>query len=257
MFNRVLVNVCSENELDYLIKYSNLLQKEYNVQIVGLYVKDVRKYEIIPPAIEGMVVDNTTNILMKEWDENEKKLSLKLKEKFIKEVSNSKFIIEDGVTYDIVLESLKGFDVLLLFKDKKLSHDLKTYLRLHYKPIILVPAKEEYKINNAVFANDEEGKTNKSLFSFLEKFNKVKKIFQVKVNKDYESKEFVDYINLLDLNFEYIEKKGNEAEGILDELLERDILIMGDLKYPFMFEKITGKVGINLLEKSNIPIFIG
>ena len=38
---------------------------------------------------------------------------------------------------------------------------------------------------------------------------------------------------------------------------KNDLMIMGNLKYFYMIEKIIGKTGAKLLEHSTIPIFIG
>ena len=35
-----------------------------------------------------------------------------------------------------------------------------------------------------------------------------------------------------------------------------DMLIMGNLRYNFLVERLTGKFGVKILENSSIPIFI-
>ena len=44
---------------------------------------------------------------------------------------------------------------------------------------------------------------------------------------------------------------------VIEEVENYDFIIMGDLKYAAMLEKITGKLGIRLLEAIKKPIFIG
>ena len=54
-----------------------------------------------------------------------------------------------------------------------------------------------------------------------------------------------------------VEKTGDEFEEIKVEFERNDLMIMGNLKYFYMIEKIIGKTGAKLLEHSTIPIFIG
>ena len=47
------------------------------------------------------------------------------------------------------------------------------------------------------------------------------------------------------------------GEIIKSEFDKNDLMIMGNLKYFYMIEKIIGKTGEKLLEHSTLPIFIG
>ena len=58
-------------------------------------------------------------------------------------------------------------------------------------------------------------------------------------------------------NYNLINKSGDPLKVIVEEVKKYDFIIMGDLKYAVMLEKITGKLGIKLLEAIKKPIFIG
>ena len=42
----------------------------------------------------------------------------------------------------------------------------------------------------------------------------------------------------------------------MEESKNYDLVLMGDLRYTVMVERITGKLGIRLLENLDVPIFI-
>ena len=58
-------------------------------------------------------------------------------------------------------------------------------------------------------------------------------------------------------NYNLISKEGDPLKVVIEEVENYDFIIMGDLKYAAMLEKITGKLGIRLLEAIKKPIFIG
>ena len=73
MLNRILVYFGSESEAKSLLDYAEVLQRKYDVEVDGIYIKDVRKYEVLPPSIEGFLVDNSSSsYLLQEWEKAEK-----------------------------------------------------------------------------------------------------------------------------------------------------------------------------------------
>ena len=48
-----------------------------------------------------------------------------------------------------------------------------------------------------------------------------------------------------------------DYDEVLEKINECDFFVMGNLSRSYFFEKIIGKNGIKLLEKSKTPIFIG
>ena len=53
-----------------------------------------------------------------------------------------------------------------------------------------------------------------------------------------------------------MKKTGDEFNEIIKEIDKNDMIVMGNLRYFYMLEKIIGKTGVKLLENSKIPIFI-
>ena len=54
----------------------------------------------------------------------------------------------------------------------------------------------------------------------------------------------------------FFAKEGDTFKTIMEESKKYDFVLMGDLRYTVMVERITGKLGIRLLENLNVPIFI-
>ena len=57
-------------------------------------------------------------------------------------------------------------------------------------------------------------------------------------------------------NYNIIKKEGDPLKVIMKESNNYDFILMGDLRYTVMVERITGKLGIKLLEGLDKPIFI-
>lgn len=257
MLNRILISFSNESEAEYLLKYGKMLEEKYDVEVCGIYVKDIRKYEIIPSAVEGMLVDTSTNYVIEEWSKIEEKTSQKIRKNFLEVFPKNKFYDEDGVVTEIVLDKLRGFDLFIISKTRKLNSDLKAFLRLHYKPMIMVPEMETYSLENVLIANDGIERANKSFFHFMDKFNGAKNYTLVSLKSTQHYEELKNYLSRAKLSVEFLEKSDETAMGILEEISGKDILVMGDLKYYCMIEKLTGKIGVHLIEESNIPVFIG
>ncbi len=57
MLRRALILFGNELNTQQLLDTGKYLKDRYNCDVKGLYVKDVRKHEIIPPLFEGLVID--------------------------------------------------------------------------------------------------------------------------------------------------------------------------------------------------------
>lgn len=57
-------------------------------------------------------------------------------------------------------------------------------------------------------------------------------------------------------NYNLIQRSGDPLKIIMEVAKNYDFILMGDLRYTVMVEKITGKLGIKLLEGLDKPIFI-
>ena len=256
MLNRVLIYFNNEENVNYLLDYGKLLEEKYGVEIVGLYVKDIRKYEVAPVSLEGMMVDSSSAYLIEEWEKIESEKVLKIEEQFNSKFNKSEFKVMEGIGPDIVLDKLRGFDLLLLGKNKKIDQDLKSLLKSHLKPMILISAETKMELKNVLFANDLEMEANKSFFDFIDRFKKVEKYKILTLNIDEEDEELKKYLMKTDIKYDLVKKTGNEIEEIKEEVKDQDLLIMGNIKHFFMFEKLRGKLGIKILEEIKIPIYI-
>lgn len=257
MLKRILVYFENDNDSDYLIQFSKDIKKELNVEVHGIYVKDLRKYEVVPPMVEGLVVDSASSYVMKEWEELEKKRNIKIKEEFTKNFDEKHFYETEGITSDILLEKMKSFDLLVVAKPEVISTNVKTMLKIHTKPILAIPKLEEYKFNSILIADDKGLRANESLFRFFNLFTDIREYTSLAINLDKNNDyEMNEYAQTRGINIDFVYEKGNILNILEEEAKKFDVLIMGNLRYNFMLEKITGKIGVKIMESIKLPVFI-
>ncbi|MDO5089111.1 MAG: GntR family transcriptional regulator [Leptotrichiaceae bacterium] len=249
LLKKALFLVSSENEIEPLLEFGKVFKGKYNVEIDALYVKDILKYEIFPVTIEGIGLNIGANYAFKEYKELEEKSFKAVKEKMGREFSE--VYSKDGETVEVALDELKKYDLLVVVKNEKVSPYLKELLRSNFKPLIILPNIEKFSLDNIVLLDDGAYNANKTLFTFFYMFDEQKiDVLRVNVNSEDNLKErFGDNYNL-------IEKTGETFKTIMEESEKYDFILMGDLRYTVMVERITGKLGIRLLENLNKPIFI-
>lgn len=255
MLRRALILFGNELETQQLLDTGKYLKERYNCDVKGLYVKDVRKHEIIPPSVEGLVIDPSSRYIVEEWDRFENEQIDKLKEK-LKGFSADDLIIREGVTPDSALEEMKAYDILIVGKGSRISADLKELLKYHYKPLIIVGEKS-VNFDSVLLANDKSFRINKSFFRFMSIFNDVLEFRSISVGLDEEEdKSMSEYLDGSGKSITEKEVEGDEYEEIEKEAENSGILIMGDLTHSYMLEKITGHAGVKLIENLKVPIFI-
>lgn len=256
MLKRVLIYFKDETNVNSLLKYANKLKEIYNIEYDGVYIKDLKKNEILPPTMEGLIVDNSVNNLINEWETIENEISEKIKKKFDEEAKNSNFHVIEGFTTDVLMEKMKGYDLIITGKKKMLSQSTRNALGTHFKPVILVPEMDDYKFENIGVAYDNENRSNKSFFAFNQLFPEIKKYKFISANIDDDMNDFRDYLKISKINYEFIERQKCSYDLIMDEIKGQDMLVMGEMKHFFLYEKLAGKMGLKLLENSKIPVFI-
>ncbi len=257
MLKRVLVFFENDIDSEYLLKYSQGFSKRFGVELHGLYIKDLRKYEVVPPMVEGLVVDSASSYVMKEREELENNRLKTTKDKFREVFPTNRFFYEEGITSDILLEKMKSYDLLIVAKGEVLSSNIKTILKVHTKPVILVPKVEEYNFDSVLFADDKGVRANDSLFRFINLFDDIKEYTSLSLNlEDYNDFEMKEYAEAIGINIDFVYEDGDFEKVFKNELDKFDVLIMGNLRYNFMLEKITGKIGVKILEGVKLPIFI-
>lgn len=257
MLKRALIYFENNNDADFLIKFSKVLSRDFDVEIHGIYIKDLRKYEVVPPMVEGLVVDSANSYVMKEWEALEKQRGISVKEIFLNNFSKNNFFEVEGITSDILLEKMKSYDLLIVAKNEIISNNVKTILKIHTKPIISVPNLENYSFSSVLFADDKGLRANESFFRFMNLFNNINEITALSINIDqFDDFDMKEYSELRGVNIDFIYKNGNCMKILEEEVDKFNILIMGNLRYNFMLEKLTGKLGVKILESINLPIFI-
>ena len=248
---KALFLVTAENEIQPLINFAKVFKQKYNADVDVIYIKDVLKYEVFPVSIEGMGLNIGANYAFKEYRELEEKTVKKLKEKMTSDISN--FYTKDGETSEIVLEELKKYDLLVLVKNEKVTSVLKEILRSIFKPLIILPNVEDFKLENLMLLDDGAYNANKTLFTFFHIFGEQKvNVLRVNVEEDDEN----SLAQRFGENYNLIHKTGETFKTIMNEAQKYDLVLMGDLRYTVMVERITGKLGIRILENLQKPIFI-
>jgi len=255
MLRRVLILFGNELNTEHLLETGRRLKKRYNCEVKGLYVKDVRKHEIIPPSVEGLVIDPSSRYIVEEWDRFENEQIEKLKENLVG-FSSEDIIVREGITPDTALEEMKAYDLLVMGKGARISADLKELLKYHYKPLIIVGDKP-INFDCVLLANDKSFRINKSFFRFMSIFDDVTEFGSISVGLNSEEDDSLkEYLKGTNKVIREKEVDGDELEEIEKAAESCGILIMGDLTHSYLLEKITGHAGVKLIENLKIPIFI-
>ena len=249
LLKKALFLVSSENEIETLIEFGKKFKEKYNVEIDALYVKDILKYEIFPVTIEGIGVNIGANYAFKEYRELEEKSSKTVKDKMNSEFS--RVYAKDGETIETALNELKKYDMIVAVKNEKISPYLKELLRSNFKPLIILPNIKEFNFNKLLLLDDGAYNANKTLYTFFYMFGE-QKVDVLKVNVDTED----ELKERFGENYNIILKEGDPFKIIMEESENYDFVLMGDLRFTIMVEKITRKLGVRLLENLKKPIFI-
>lgn len=255
MLKRVLVAFENSNEVDQVVNYAQMLSSNYQCQVVGIYIKDIRKYEVVPPMAEGMIIDSSNSFAMREWDILEEKKSQDIKKLFKEKIPNGEFIIEEGIGVDNIIQKMRAFDLLIVPKSEYINSNLKYLLKFHVKPIIIVPKLEKYSLDKILLLDDKGMRANGAIFNFFNIFTDIKKIDSLSIGLENKEEKLVEeYFKLKEIEItEHIEEN---LDNLKEYEKEYNLFIMGNLRYNFLLEKLIGKFGVKLLENSRVPIFI-
>ncbi|MGL4628995.1 hypothetical protein [Cetobacterium sp.] len=255
---KVLVVFSEGSKKNILIDSAIFFKKRFGYKIVPLYIKDVRRDEILPATMDGMIVNLSNNSFTQERDaleeEEVKKLREKLESKGVKEPLN----IEFGFPWDIIKEYMKCADLLMFEKGESLSESAITVLKNHFKPIIMVGEKGINSLEKVGISSDDGVKINKSVFSFINIFSEINSFSMYTLLYKIEENTLLKYLEEKGKKVEWKNFDGELAkEKYLEEINKLDLLIMGNLSVSYFFEKITGRKGLSIMEKSQASIFIG
>ena len=252
LLKRALFLVSAENEVEPLVEFAKVFKKRYNVKVDAVYVKDILKYDVFPVTVEGIGINLGTNFAYKEFRNIENKTFEKIKGRLEEEFS--KVYTKEGESAEVALEELKKYDLMVTVKNEKTSPYMKELLRSIYKPLIVLPNRKNFKIENLLLLDDGAYNANKTLFTFFYMFDEQKvNVLRVNVEADESNEKLSERFGD---NYNLILKEGDTFKTIMEESKNYDFVLMGDLRYTVMVERITGKLGIRLLENLDVPIFI-
>ena len=252
LLKRALFLVSAENEVEPLVEFAKVFKKRYNEKVDAVYVKDILKYDVFPVTVEGIGINLGTNFAYKEFRNIENKTFEKIKGRLEEEFS--KVYTKEGESAEVALEELKKYDLMVTVKNEKISPYMKELLRSIYKPLIVLPNRKNFKIENLLLLDDGAYNANKTLFTFFYMFDEQKvDVLRVNVEADESNEKLSERFGD---NYNLILKEGDTFKTIMEESKNYDLVLMGDLRYTVMVERITGKLGIRLLENLNVPIFI-
>ena len=200
LLKRALFLVSAENEVEPLVEFAKVFKKRYNVKVDAVYVKDILKYDVFPVTVEGIGINLGTNFAYKEFRNIENKTFEKIKGRLEEEFS--KVYTKEGESAEVALEELKKYDLMVTVKNEKISPYMKELLRSIYKPLIVLPNRKDFKIENLLLLDDGAYNANKTLFTFFYMFDEQKvNVLRVNVEADESneklSERFGDNYNLI------------------------------------------------------------
>ncbi len=264
MERNVLLVLGSGYNRKNLMESAIYLRDTLGFRIRPIHIRDVRKKEFIPNAIDGVMLDPMIAGINKEWNKFEEEEI----EKIQKELDECGIIatleVQFGITPEVVIQELKKSDMLLIEKEEKFTEDLIVLMKRFYKPIIVVRDKP-LKLDKIAIANDDGTKVNKSFQRFINIFDHVESITSYELvdtleepEDDEEKRE--NYLNSFmrgkGIQVQCIKILKSESDDLLKTCKEEDILIMGNLSNSYLFEKLTKKIGIKIMEKAETTLFI-
>ena len=256
MERNVLLVLGNGYNRENLIDSAVYLRDNFGFSIRPLHVRDVRKKEFLPNAVDGIMLEPMIAGINEEWNRYEEHEIANIKEQLKERGVDAELEVKFGITPEVVIEELKKSDILLIEKEDKFSEDLIAILKRFFKPIIVVRDKV-LKLDKVAISNDDGTKVNKSFQRFINIFTHVDEITSLELidpqDHEHDDDEFIKGKGI-----KLVSKKIMKANS--DEFLkiakEEDVLIMGNLSNSYIFEKITKKVGVKIMEDVETTLFI-
>lgn len=247
---KILVLFKYYNDSKLAIENFKSLRKRFNFEILPLYVKELR----VPTGVTFLSPSMTMDILKEYEDEYIEDL----KNLLLKEGIKDELIVEIGLNKDIVQEYLKKVDCLMIEQTEYLDEDFLNILKIVYKPVIIIN-KNVSEFKNVVIVSDDGVKINKSVNSFVRDFPQIKRVTILSWNYKYEENHLLGLLERkgVDVKIEMLNQQFNTKDEFFQKMNEFDFIIMGNLSKSFFFEKITKRMGVEIIEKATKPIFIG
>lgn len=254
---RVLLLFTSEGNKDSLIKSAKFLKENYGYEIRPVYVRDVQREEIIPTSVEGMVLDPGSGVMLTEWENLERDEVKHIQESLSQNGLENTLGKEIGFVSDVVKELLKEADVLILNKGDFFSENLISILKNQYKPIIMV-GKNPLNFKTVAIATDDGTKINKSATNFCNLFENIETFTMISWNYKDEDNHLMRFLREKGKTITFENYQGDDGkESFYNRLKNFDLVVIGNLSRSYLFEKITRRKGINIIENAEATLFIG
>ncbi|MGL6025494.1 MAG: hypothetical protein ACRC0F_12885 [Cetobacterium sp.] len=248
--DKILVLFKYYNDAKLAIENYKVLKEKFNFEILPLYVKELK----VPTGITFLNPTMTLDILKEYEDEYIENLKDILDKEGLKE----ELIIEIGMIKQLIQEYLKKVDFIMVEETDYLDEDFLEILKVIYKPIIIIN-KSISKFEKVVVISDDGIKINKSIKNFVKDFPSIKEVTLMTWNYKLEENNILDFLERknVKVKIEMYNDSVNTKDEFFEKMNEFDLIVMGNLSKSFFFEKITKRMGVQIIEKANTPIFIG
>ena len=124
MERNVLLVLGNGYNRENLIDSAVYLRDNFGFSIRPLHVRDVRKKEFLPNAVDGIMLEPMIAGINEEWNRYEEQEIANIKKQLEEKGVNEELEVKFGITPEIVIEELKKSDILLIEKEDKFSEDL-------------------------------------------------------------------------------------------------------------------------------------
>lgn len=248
--DKILVLFKYYNDAKLAIENYKVLKEKFNFEILPLYVKELK----VPTGVTFLSPTMTLDILKEYEDEYIENLKNLLDKEGIKD----ELIIDIGMTKQLIQDYLKKVDFIMVEETDYLDEDFLEILKVVYKPVIVVN-KTVSKFEKVVVISDDGIKINKSIKNFVKDFPAFKEITMISWNYKFEENNVLDFLERkgIKVNVQNFNDSLNTKDEFFDKMNEFDFIVMGNLSKSFFFEKITKRMGVQIIEKAIKPIFIG
>lgn len=246
----VLFRYCSNEKV--LIENFKKLEEKYGFKILPLYMKNLR---MSIPIGNNLLTSGVATDVMREYeDENIQKIEKELKKNGI----NERLRVEIGSIKEIIEEYLKKVDCMIVDCSNELDEIIIDVLKIIYKPIFIVKnSVVDYK--KIAIVSDDGIKINKSVTNFLKIIPEEDNFDLLSWKYDKDENNLLEYLKFKEknINCKFFNSDNITKEEFFNEVNKYDFIVMGNLSRSFLFEKITKKMGLDLITNIEGTIFIG
>ncbi len=247
---KALVIFKSGDNLNLIIESCLSLKKEFGFEITPVYALNVN------PFINNS--EDSANLL-EDFSELQDDFLDKTKEKLIEHKLNAHLLTIVQVTTENLKNLLRLNDLLIYQEGLFLGDLFLEILKTIYRPIIVLRGKP-LSFENIGIVSDDGIKVNKSVYNFLTLFSTtdIEKLDVFTWNYKKNEHTLLELIHDKGVlpNLRGFSSPLDDIEDFYFELNKTSLLIMGNLSHSFFFEKVTNRMGLNILEHVNTPIFI-